>query len=210
MPGFAAGDIDGRLPQVPELARMRFRFWSEPEPVETDAYRFLGLLLAHEADLSDAWTNHLGQVLSTRLLMQNARDYYLSGAGTAHELDDHSNLHLVELLLDYDRRLGGDDANVIKRRFLAVELERGEFGSEWCEILGHYVDSLGALVADPRVRWEPAEIEKVRRWLEQLDDERFHDLGPLELQPLSHLLRGLRRIADHRDQLQAEAAPVSE
>lgn len=202
VPGRSADEIDGALPDSPQLPRMRFRFWTRDEPVETDAYKFLALLLAHESDPSTTWTNHLGQDLSVERLLRNVWEYYLVERSTERELADHSHLHLVELLLDFDRRRdGAPGVDAIKRRFLEVEMVRRDFGSEWSEILGHYVESLGHLVADRRVSWSSQEKQQVRSWLHELECDHFRDLGEVELQHLTHLLKGLRMIAQNGSRL---------
>jgi hypothetical protein len=205
--GRSADAIDGQLPGTPQLPRMRFRHSSRPEPIETDAYSFLRLLVAHEADLAATWINHLGQELSVDLLLGNVRGHYLSDRGPDAEVADHSNLHLVELLLAYDRRRGDErGAEEVKRRFLEVELARRDFeGEAAVEALAHYAESLGLLLADPRVGWRPEERERVTIWLGELERDRMPDLDAVPLQELSHLLRGLRLVDEHRARLEAAA-----
>jgi hypothetical protein len=203
VPGTVSGEIQGELPDSPQLPRMRSRYWTRSEAGETDAYQFLALLTAREADPSATWSNGVHQELSLDLLMENTRDYYLGNRDTAGELADHSHLHLVEVLLAYGRRRDGAvDADAIKRRFLEIELARdGLRGDDGNEVLGHYVESLGVLVADPRVSWTSDEKQQVKRWLRRLERDRFHDLEPIRLQDLTHLLKGLRMIGDHQDRL---------
>lgn len=73
------------------------------ESVELDSYRFLGTLVSQEADFARARTNGRGQTLSTDLLLRRAWDHYLAERSPAAEVADHSNLHLVELLLAFNR-----------------------------------------------------------------------------------------------------------
>jgi hypothetical protein len=203
VPGRRAGEIQGELPAAPQLPRMRARFATGSEPGESDAYELLGLLVAHEPDPSATWKNHLGQELSVELLLGNTRDYYLTHRTAAGELADHSHLHLVEVLLAWQRRRSAHDADAIKRRFLEVELAREEFaGDDGSEALAHYVESLGLLVADPDVAWRPDEKRRVTGWLRRLERDRFDDLEPVRLQHLTHLLKGLRLIAEHRTRLE--------
>jgi hypothetical protein len=201
VPGRKAGSIAGELPTTPQLPRMRFRYWTAEEPFETDAYRFLGVLLALESNPSATWTNHLGQELSLELLLQSARERYLTQHEIDAETEDHSRLHLVELLLASARRQG-HGADDIKRRFLEVELAREAFeGEDGSEALAHYVESLGVLLADPSVSWKTIEKEQVKAWLLRLERDSFRDLGAVPLQHQAHLLRGLRLIDTHRDRL---------
>jgi hypothetical protein len=204
VPGKDPGEIDSELPTSPQLPRMRFRYWTQPAPADTDSYEFLGLLITHEEQLGATWSNQLHQELSVDLLLRNTRDYYLTSGGTAGELADHTHLHLVEVLLAYDRRSGQPDgADAIKRRFLEVELSRRSFGGDdGNEALGHYVESLGLLVADPNVTWQPSEKQQVRDWLRKLEQDRFHDLEVVRLAHLTHLLKGLRQIEENRARLE--------
>lgn len=203
VPGKAADQIDGDLPETPQLPRMRFRYWTQEAPVETDAYKFLGLLLRFEAESAATWHNHLGQELSLDLLLSNVRGHYLAERSPASEVADHSNLHLVELLLAWQRRRGDDrGAEEVKRRFLEVALSRRDFGGEaGTEALGHYAESLGLLLADPHLAWRPEERARVRAWLAELERERFRDLDAVQPQFLAHLLRGLRLVEAYRTRL---------
>jgi hypothetical protein len=199
VPGVATGEIHGALPEKPQLPRMRFRV-PGAKPVDVDAYHFLALLIAHEPDPGATWKNHLGQPLSADLLLDQARDYYLSSSDTPAEPADHSNLHLVEVLLGASRRRG-QDPDAIKRHFLAVELRRDAFEpADETLLLAHYTESLGLLLADPRTRWSPEERGRVRAWLGRLD-ARFSALEAEESRRLAHLLRGLRLVREHADRL---------
>jgi hypothetical protein len=217
VPGRAAGEIRGALPGSPQLARMRFRVPGRGGgvvTVERDAYSFLRLLVSREDDFAARWVNDLGQDLSVDLLMRQAWDHYLAERSVEDEAADHSNLHLVEILLTYRRRAAlrsaapaSLDPNAIKRRFLAVELARGPTADD--ERLGHYAESLGWLLADPEVTWDATDQAAARAWLRSLEEDRFHDLAAVKGQFLAHLLRGLRTIAAHRDRLESGLPPPS-
>lgn len=210
LPGREPAGIAGELPDSPQLPRMRFRYWTADEPLETDAYELLGLLVAHEPDASATWRNHLGQDLSVERLLRSTQDYYLARRSAQAELRDHSNLHLVELLLAWSRRQERPaDAEAIKRRFLEVELAREEFADDGSEILAHYVESLGRLLRDPRLTWQPRERQRVRDWLRRLERERFDDPADVPILHLAHLLRGLRWIAESRGILEPGSPAVS-
>jgi hypothetical protein len=202
VPGRTTDAIEAALPESPQLPRLRFRHPASATAVETDAYKFLGVSIEHEPDLTAPWTNHVGQRLSAALLMRHVRDVYMGDLSTVHELSDHTNLHRVELLLAYHARGGAAvDPNAIKRRFLENELSRTSFAEEETEVIGHYVQSLGRLLADPSVVWGPDEVRRVRGWLAALDGERFADLGPIPLQHLAHLVAGLRDVSQNRAKL---------
>jgi hypothetical protein len=105
VPGKAPDEIRGEIPQAGQLPRMRFAGPSWPmSPVEVDSYHFLGLLMDRQRDYRETWTNQLGQQLSTDLLLRNAGDFYLASPVADLEPDDHSALHLVEILLEFHRR----------------------------------------------------------------------------------------------------------
>ena len=199
IPGVASDDIDGALPDAPQLPRMRFAVAGVPR-ADVDAYHFLALASAHEPDLSTAWNNPLRQRLTVGLLLDHTRDFYLASRDTPGEPEDHSRLHLVDVLLQASRRRG-EDPDAVKRHFLDVELRRETFDPEdETLLLGHYTESLGLLLADPRTRWSADERDRVRAWLARLE-ERFPALEPVPARRLSHLLRGLRLIEEHADRL---------
>lgn len=204
VPGRTAAQIDGALPDTPQLARVRMHL-PGGGATETDAYHALGLLAVHEPDLEAVHTNALGQRLSAALLLDHARRYYLASRDAPAQPKDHSNLHLVEVLLAASRRTGRDPEE-IQRHFLAVELQRRDFDpKDATELIGHHAESLGRLVADPRVRWSEAEREQARAWLEWLEETWFrdHDLRREEPEGLTHLLFGLRLIRENRSRLEA-------
>lgn len=199
VPGVATDDIDGALPEAPQLPRMRFAVAGVPR-AEVDAYHFLALTSAHEPDLSTAWHNALGQRLTVGLLLDHTRDFYLASQDTPAEPEDHSRLHLVDVLLQASRRRD-EDPDAIKRHFLDVELRRETFepGDETL-LLGHYAESVGLLLADPRTRWSADERSRVRAWLDRLE-ARFPALEEVPARRLAHLLRGLRLVHEHGDRL---------
>lgn len=199
IPGVETDEIRGALPGTPQLPRMRFRV-PGLTPFEVDSYHFLLLSIAHEPDLSATWRNHVDQDLSAGLLLDHARDFYLSSSDTPSEPADHSRLHLVEVLLEASRRRK-QDLDAIQQRFLAVELRRDAFDpTDEALLLGHYAESLGLLLADPRTRWSVEERGRVRAWLDRLD-ARFPTLESEPERRLAHLLRGLRLVQKHADRL---------
>ena len=144
--------------------------------------------------------------ISTAGLFHHVWDHYVIARSAAEEFADHSYLHLVEILIAYNSRLEQNlrrDPNGLKRRLLTVELERIEYGGyEASEALGHYVESLGFLLADQDVNWTTAEKIKIRAWLRDLEMNRLAEIDDAPVQHLAHLLRGLRRIEANADRLQ--------
>ena len=176
---------------------------------ESDAYSFLRLLAEREGDLSRSWVNRLGQTLSADLLLSQAWQRYVARSETDDELAEHSNLHLVEVLLAYSRRRAPSgapalDPNEIKRRFLAVELRRTDFSrDDWNLRVGHYLESLGDLLEDARVAWSAEEKRQLRDWLRRLDRASEHALAGEEV---AHFVKGLRAIAAQQAKL-SDPAP---
>jgi hypothetical protein len=206
IPGLAPEEVGGRLPGSPQLPRMCLPFpprGGEGRCVESDSYKLLGLLVELEPDPSLPWTNRLGQTLTVELLLRHAREHYLATRDTPFEPPDHSNLHLVELLLSFERGREGRGAEAVKERFLNVELSRTDFDpTDEALLLGHYVESLGQLIAHPRVAWREDEARRVKAWLTELEERRFRELDAIELESLAHLLRGLRSIEAHQHALE--------
>ena len=214
VPGRTAETIDGRLPGSPQLARMQLRFRAPTggiRSVEVDAYSFLRLLAEREPDLSRSWVNRLGQTLSADLLLGQAWDHYRAPRSPEDELTDHSNLHLVEVLLAFSRRETSassperrpPEPNEIKRRFLAAELQGNPPKDEsWTLRVGHQLESLGRLLDDPRVAWSADEKRQVKDWLRSLDEARDGRLDGVEV---AHFLKGLRSIEQHRARLEDRA-----
>jgi len=215
VPGRQPDEIDGELPKTPQLARMQFRQRAPTGGVvsaEADSYSFLRLLVEREEDLSSTWVNRLGQTLSVDLLLSQAWDHYVAKSSTDDELADHSKLHLVEVLLAFSRRHASSarpdarllDPNEIKRRFLAVELRRTDFeGHEWVLRVGHYLESLGHLLDDPRVEWRADEKRQVMDWLRRLDAAVDRELAGVEV---THFWKGLHSIQEQRAKL-ADSTP---
>jgi hypothetical protein len=193
VPGRASEQIRGAIPDAPQLARMLFRVPGAPA-VEVDAYQFLGTLLEQEKDLAKTWTNSLGQRLSVGLLLEHARRHYLASRDGASEPKDHSDLHMVQLLLAASRRTG-DDPEPIQRHFFEVELARRDFDpADAALLLGHYAESLGRLLADPRVSFSPEQNQQADEWLGWLEATQFRDLDAVPPRHLAHLLLGLRLV----------------
>jgi len=205
IPGKEPAQVAGAIPDAPRLSRMLFPQLQNgrSKTLQADAYSFLRILLLYEEDPAATWTNNLGQRLSADLVLGHAWDHYRSGRTAEEEFEDHSYLHLPEILLAYARRQPGQrDPNEVKRRFLSNELERTDYGGyEASEALGHYADSLGFLLAEPRIEWSSAEKRQVLEWLADLEAERFATLDDIPYQHLAHLLRGLRAVESHRARL---------
>jgi hypothetical protein len=206
VPGLTMDGIDGQLPASPQLPRMRFQHAAQgrPEISEADSYTFLGMLLAYEPDRAATWTNRLNQRMSVDSLLRNAWDHYAVQRTAREEFDDHSYLHLVEVLLAFHRtRESQRDPNEIKQRFLSTELRRTEFGGyEASEALGHYVESLGLLLSGPDIAWSDDEKQQVRDWLEDLETNRLREVEGLPVRHLAHLVRGLRLVEENAARLQ--------
>ena len=208
LPGIDTEEIDGQLPTSPELPRTRLQYVQngQLETTELDAYNALRLLLRYEGDLNTEWTNRLGQPISAAILLDSAWDHYVVPRSAEAEFADHSYLHLVELLLAYNQRLGVKarrDPNQLKQRLLSVELEREDYGGyQASEALGHYVESLGLLLAEPDVTWTNAEQAKVCAWLRDLETARLAAVDAVPVQHLAHLLRGLTLIEANATRLQ--------
>jgi hypothetical protein len=196
-----------------ELPRMKYELASanhETKTAEVDSYKFLGVLVAQETDYTRTWTDRAGQTLSTDLLLRRAWEHYLTQWSPEAEVADHANLHLVELLLAFNRgRMAMPiptspslDSNQIKERFLATELKREDFQGEEGHIsLVHYVESLGRLLQDPHVRWTRAERKQVREWLADLERRWLQPIEALSPYQLAHLLRGLQWVDEFRGKL---------
>jgi hypothetical protein len=200
--------IAGQLPAFPALPRMRVQHATHGrlETTELDAYNALALLLRYEPDLHDIWENRIGQRISAAVLLDNTWGHYVIPRSAEEEFADHSYLHLVEILLAYNRRLDVDrqrDPNELKKRVLSVEVERTEYGGyEVSEALGHYVESVGFLLAEPDIVWSKTEKTKIRRWLRDRGRVLLDGVDEAPVQHLAHLLRGLARIEANAARLQ--------
>jgi hypothetical protein len=198
---YEAGRSQLFLPRgpFPQLPRMRVRFRAAGEPVrrlESDAYHFLALLLALEPDRTRSWAARSGESLSVELLMRNAHAHYLAGRSDAAAAYDHSNLHLVELLVAF-----GEELAPVQRRFLDGDLAQQEFGPLDARfVLAHDAEALGRLLAVPALPWGPEERRRVVGWLARLE-ERFGDVDDASLDALSHLAFGLRAVRAERAKL---------
>jgi hypothetical protein len=204
VPGLAPEEIDSVLPEAPGLPRMRFARGPTglPGTTEVDAYTFLELLLRFEGDLSRTFTNHLNQHLSADLVLGQTWAHYLAPRSAEAEFADHSYLHLPEILLSYAHRDSTRDPDEIKRHFLAVELSRTDYGGyDASEALGHYTDTLGLMLDDPRLRWADTEKQQIRLWLTDLERRLPERLEEIPLQHLAHLARGLRSVQRNADRL---------
>jgi len=70
------------------------------------------------------------------------------------------------------------------------------------EALGHYVESLGLLLAEPGVSWTKADKTKVCAWLRDLETARLAEVDAVPVQHLAHLVSGLTQIEANKDRLQ--------
>jgi hypothetical protein len=200
----AEGKNPAALPRSPALARMQL-----PRPggrsVDVDAWAFLRMAAFHEPDLSRSWTNARGQRLSAETLLDHARRVHRTAVDVPGEPEDHGRLHLVEILLA-DARRRQRDPHEIQQRFVRVELARREFDpDDEALLLGHHAESLGRLLAEPRVSWSADDRARARRWLAWLVASRFRDLAKVEPSSLAHLLLGLRLVREHAGRLEPDA-----
>ena len=190
----------------PTVARPSSRTRSSSYRTAAPSRCALRLLLRYEGDLNTEWTNRLDQPISAAILLDSAWDHYVVPRSAEAEFADHSYLHLVELLLAYNQRLGVKaqrDPNRLKQRLLSVELERKDYGGyEASEALGHYVESLGLLLAEPGVSWTNADKTKVCAWLRDLETARLAEVDAVPVQHLAHLVSGLTQIEANKDRLQ--------
>ncbi len=187
--------------EVPPLPRMLIR-WQQPagplQLIDSDAYKFLRLLIELEPDASKTWTNRQGQQLSVDSLMRRVSESYLTSRPSAAGPLDHSSLHLVELLVAYGKKNPATDFAPIREHLLAVELAQQGLAPEVAATLrAHHAESLGYLLTAPGLAWGEAEQERVKSWLRELEEKHFPD-APDEVEPLSHLGKGLRLVRDQR------------
>jgi len=178
------------------LPRMRFHFPAGGPIVETDAYRFLGVLLDREPDTGQSWQNAEGEPLSVDALLEAVRACFFDSDYLARADADHGRFHLVPLLLGWARRAPGRvDLDAVLRRFLEVELSEARIAGATTEALSHSVEALGRLATAPGVAWSAADRHRAEAWLARLSAERFgEDLDRVPVQHLAHLLAGLRAI----------------
>jgi hypothetical protein len=207
VPGTPAEATGGALPETHELPRMLLRFrppgGSGSRTVELDAYKLLSLLVELEPDPERTWRNRFGQTLSAALLLRHVRGHYLASRPTRAEPPDHSDLHLVGLLVAWEAATGARDLAAVQRHFLAQELAQRELDpADATLLLGHQAESLGLLLGAPELAWSDEQKRHVRRWLEELEARWPRELAGQDLEPLAHLVVGLRLVRDHRAALE--------
>jgi len=175
------------------LPRMRFRFalpGGTARDVELDTYKLLSLLIELEPDPARAWTNRTGQPLSVERLLARVRAHYLARPAPPADPPDHSELHLVELLVAYGREL-----EPVQQRFLAEDLApRALAPQDASFLLAHAAESLGRLLEAPGLDWNEADAARVTAWLAELERTRFLDVEREDLESLCHLTAGLRAV----------------
>ncbi len=206
VPGVATEATGGRLPDSPQLPRMFVRFGLPGGPVrtvESDAYKLLSLLIELEPDPSRSWLNRSGQQLSVELLMRHVRASYLASSASFVDPPDHSNLHLVELLVTFGSAGPARELAAIQRHFLTVELAQRAFDPRDAGfLLAHYVESLGQLLETSALDWSEDDKRRVRSWLVDLEERRFRDIAAEDLERLCHLAKGLRSVRARQAELQ--------
>lgn len=206
LPGVAPEAVGDRLPDSPQLPRMFVRFGLSGGPVrivESDAYKLLSLLIELEPDPTRSWRNRTGQRLSVERLMRHVREHYLASAAKVAEPPDHSNLHLVELLVAFGSAGPARDLDAIQQHFLTVELAQQAFDAQDAGyLISHYVESLGHLLQAPALRWHDEDRRRVRIWLAELEESRFRDVDGEGLETLCHLAKGLRSVRVRQAELE--------
>ena len=182
------------------LPRVRFRFalpGGPPRDIDLDAYKLLSLLIELEPDPAKTWTNRSGQTLDVERLMARVRERYLASAAPSADPADHSELHLVELLVAFGRALAP-----VRAHFLESELAQEVFEPKDASFLvSHTAESLGRLLEAPGPDWSEADAQRATRWLAELERTRFLDVEREELESLCHLARGLRAVRAHQAKL---------
>jgi hypothetical protein len=183
------------------LPRLRLRFGLPGGPVrdvDLDAYKLVSVLIEREPDPAREWRNREGQALSVERLMRRVREHYLAGAAPLADPPDHSNLHLVELLVAFGRDLAS-----VQAHFLATELAPRDLEAKDASfLLSHSAESLGRLLEVETLDWSEGEARAVKDWLARLERERFLDVEHEELESLCHLARGLRAVRAQREKLE--------
>jgi hypothetical protein len=205
IPGVAPDATAGRLPGSPQLPRMLVHFGLPGGPVrsiESDAYKFLSLLIELEPDRSRSWLNRAGQPLSVELLMRHVREHYLASPASFVDPADHSSLHLVELLVAYGSAGPVRELAAVQQHFLGVELAQQSFDPEDAGyLLAHYVESLGHLLEASALSWRDDDKGRVRSWLGELEERRFRDVAAQDFERLCHLAKGLRTVREQQARL---------
>jgi hypothetical protein len=190
-----------RPTQLPPLPRMLIRWQPTTggaQLVDSDAYKFLSLLIELEPDSAQGWSNRQAQQLSVDQLLRRVRENFLISRPSPVGPMDHSSLHLVELLVAYGKKDPAYDFAAIREHLLAVELAQPELDPKVAATLrAHHAESLGHMLTAPGLVWSGGDKERAKAWLRELEDRYFED-APEEVEPLSHLGRGLRLVRDHR------------
>lgn len=166
-----------------------------------DAYQFLAaaMRLIPVGAWDIPWITHTGDTLTFRALMDRVADTYLHHYQWTESVPDHGFLHLPALLARY-YALAGQDPNIVKRAFLARELTAvlgKRLEGQSLSVVGHLTESLGALLAEPKVMWRDAEASMVRAWIQKVKAY-VQTLDPAAVDDeCAHLLKGLRLMAQH-------------
>ena len=100
------------------------------------------------------------------------------------------------------RRDPGRDLDALKSRFLERDLGGGLPPQDAAEVLGHAVESLGLLLAEPTLTWTSQERSRARAWLTGLETGTFADLSAIPVNRLAHVARGLALVSQHRARLE--------
>lgn len=193
------------LPEDGPLPRLALRIDSGTGGVEIadrDAYAFLGLLLEHEEELDRTWTTGGGQSLSVTSLLMPVWAHHQARPALRREPADHSELHLVDLLLAWARRDPSCDLEAVQARFLERDLDGPPPPEDAAEVLAHFAESLGLLLAEPTLDWTAEERRHARTWLAGLEAAAFTDLWAVPVNRLAHLARGLALVSRHRTRLE--------
>ena len=190
-----------RPSQVPPLPRMLIRWQPKSggaQLVDSDAFKFLSLLIELEPNPAQSWSNRQAQQLSVDQLMRRVRENYLTSPPSPAGPLDHSSLHLVQLLVAYGKQDPAYDFAAIREHLLGVELAQPDLDPKVAATLrAHHAESLGHLLAAPGLAWSEVDKERAKHWLRELEEQHFED-APEDVEPLSHLGRGLRLVRDHR------------
>ena len=189
-----------RPTQLPPLPRMLIRWQPQtggPQLVDSDAYKFLSLLIELEPDPAQGWSNRQAQQLSVDQLMRRVLENFLTSRPSPAGPTDHSSLHLVQLLVAYGSKVPGYDFAAIREHLLSVELVQPDLDPKVAPtVRAHLAESLGHLLTAPG-SWSEVDKQRAKAWLRELEQKYFPD-APEEVEPLSHLGRGLRLVRDHR------------
>jgi hypothetical protein len=190
-----------RPTQLPPLPRMLIRWQPRTggaQLVDSDAYKFLSLLIELEPDPAQGWSNRQAQSLSVDQLMRRVLENFLTSRPSPAGPIDHSSLHLVELLVAHGSRDPAYDFAAIREHLLSVELVQPDLDPEVAAtVRAHLAESLGHLLTAPGQSWSQVDKERAKAWLRELEEKNFPD-APEDVEPLSHLGRGLRLVRDHR------------